>query len=82
MFFYRAKTPNLRYDMHPMVAVTDVFEWGFRGINFHWNTYRNYTWNEIVEGGTPPYTAVLDTNINHPAPYAPGYYPLLIYYLS
>jgi len=50
VFIYNAKTPNLRYDQHPMVAVTDVFEWGFRGINFHWNTHRNYTWNEIVDG--------------------------------
>ena len=40
VFLYKAKTPNLRYDQHPMVAVTDVFEWGFRGINFHWNTMR------------------------------------------
>ena len=50
VFIYNAKTPNLRYDQHPMIAVTDVFEWGFRGINFHWNTHRNYTWNEIVDG--------------------------------
>ena len=50
VFVYQPKTPNIRYDAHPLVAVTDVFEWGFRGINFHWNTYRNYTWNEIVDG--------------------------------
>ena len=50
VFLYKAKTPNLRYDQHPMVAVTDVFEWGFRGINFHWNTMRQYTWNEIIGG--------------------------------
>ena len=34
-FKYFAKTPNIRYDQHPLVAVTDLFEWGFRGINFH-----------------------------------------------
>ena len=50
VFLYKAKTPNIRYDQHPMVAVTDVFEWGFRGINFHWNTVRQYTWNEIIGG--------------------------------
>ena len=50
VFFYRAKTPNLRYDMHPMVAVTDVYEKGFRGVNYHWNTYRQYTWNEVIGG--------------------------------
>ena len=50
VFIYNAKTPNLRYDQHPMVAVTNLFEWGFRGINFHWNDHRNYTWNEIAGG--------------------------------
>ena len=50
VFIYKAKTPNLRYDQHPMVAVTDVYEKGFRGINFHWNTHRQYTWNEIIGG--------------------------------
>ena len=50
VFIYNAKTPNLRYDQHPMVAVTNLFEWGFRGINFHWNTHRNYTWNEVMGG--------------------------------
>jgi hypothetical protein len=29
--------------------VTDVFPWGFRGINFHWGKtgFRQYTWNEV-----------------------------------
>ena len=34
-FVYNAKTPNVQYDQHPLVAVTDLFRWGFRGINFH-----------------------------------------------
>ena len=34
-FVYNAKTPNITYDQHPLVAVTDVFNWGFRGLNFH-----------------------------------------------
>ena len=34
-FKYFAKTPNIEYDQHPLVAVSDVFPWGFRGINFH-----------------------------------------------
>ena len=50
VFLYKAKTPNMRYDQHPMVAVTNVFQWGFRGLNFHWNTYLQYTWNEIIGG--------------------------------
>jgi len=47
-FVYFAKTPNIRYDVHPLVAVTNVFNWGFRGINFHWKEVRQYTWDEVV----------------------------------
>ena len=47
-FVYAPKTPNIRYDENPLVAVTDIFAWGFRGINFHWDKHRNYTWNEVV----------------------------------
>jgi hypothetical protein len=48
IFVYSPKTPNIRYDQNPLVGVTDVFKWGFRGINFHWNQPRQYTWEEIV----------------------------------
>ena len=37
----------LRYDQHPLVAVTELFQWGFRGINFHLRDYRQYTWEEL-----------------------------------
>lgn len=47
-FVYSPKTPNIRYDNFPLVAVVGVFRWGFRGINFHWDEPRNYTWNEVV----------------------------------
>lgn len=47
-FIYNAKTPDILYDQHPLVAVTKVFRWGFRGVNFHWGDYRNYTWQEIA----------------------------------
>ena len=47
-FVYNAKTPNVQYDQHPLVAVTDLFRWGFRGINFHWQSSRNYTWDELA----------------------------------
>jgi len=50
VFVYNAKTPQLRYDQNPFVAVTDIFQWGFRGINFHWNESRQYTWNEVAGG--------------------------------
>ena len=48
VFVYNPKTPNIQYDQNPFVAVTDVFEWGFRGVNFHWGEIRQYTYNEIV----------------------------------
>lgn len=54
-FVYYPKTPNIRYDAHPLVAVTDVFSWGFRGINFHWREVRQYTWAEVVDGMYPVY---------------------------
>ena len=49
-FIYNPKTPNIPYDSNPLVGVTEIFDWGFRGINFHWGQMRNYTWNEISGG--------------------------------
>jgi len=48
VFIYNPKSTNITYDAHPFVAVTDIFKWGFRGINFHWGETRQYTWEEIV----------------------------------
>ena len=47
-FVYQAKTPRLEYDEHPLVAVTEVFRWGFKGYNYHWRQMRQYTWAEVV----------------------------------
>lgn len=47
-FIYIAKTPNIRFDIHPLIACIDVQPWGFRGLNFHWGTVRNYTWQEVA----------------------------------
>ena len=41
VFVYQPKTPNIRYDAHPLVAVTDVF---------HWGEMRQYTFPEVVGG--------------------------------
>ena len=49
-FIYNPKTPNIQFDQNPLVAVTDVYNWGFRGINFHWDEVRQYTWDEIAGG--------------------------------
>ena len=46
-FVYNAKTPNITYDQHPLIACVDLFKWGFRGLNFHWRSYRNYRWEEL-----------------------------------
>lgn len=48
IFVYNPKTPNIQYDQNPFVAVTDVFSWGFRGINYHWGEVRQYTWSEVA----------------------------------
>jgi len=47
-FVYNAKTDGKQYDQHPLIACTDLFKWGFRGINFHWQSSRNYTWEELT----------------------------------
>ena len=47
-FIYNPKTPNITYDQHPLIACVDLFKWGFRGLNFHWQKYRNYTWAEVA----------------------------------
>ena len=47
-FVYNAKSSNITYDQHPLVAVTELFQWGFRGLNFHWQEYRQYTWEELA----------------------------------
>jgi len=46
-FIYSAKTKGVRYDEFPLVAVTNIERWGFKGINFHWGESRNYTWFEV-----------------------------------
>jgi hypothetical protein len=47
LFVYNAKTPNITFDQNPFIAVTDVFQWGFRGFSAHWREPRQYTWNEV-----------------------------------
>ena len=47
-FVYNAKTPDITYDQHPLIACTDLQSWGFRGLNFHWRQSRNYTWEELA----------------------------------
>lgn len=47
-FIYLAKSPDITYDQYPLIAVTGVERWGFKGLNFHWNEFKNYTWQEVA----------------------------------
>ena len=47
-FVYQPKTPDIQYDQHPLIACMELYQWGFRGLNFHWQKYRNYTWEELA----------------------------------
>ena len=47
-FIYNPKTPDIEYDQHPLIACTEIQKWGFRGMNFHWRKYRNYTDDDII----------------------------------
>ena len=49
-FFYDAKTSGIQYDQYPLVGVTEIFSWGFRGINFHWRDRRQYNYDQIIGG--------------------------------
>jgi len=46
-FVYYPKTPRIEYDQHPLIACVGLFRWGFRGVNYHWSDFRNYTWEEV-----------------------------------
>ena len=49
-FFIFSYSPSSggRYDANPLVAVTDVYSWGFRGTNFHHGEARSYSFSNVV----------------------------------
>jgi len=52
-FVYMAKTPKIVYDQHPLIACLSLQQWGFTGLNFHFEgtqypKIRNYTWQEVI----------------------------------
>ena len=47
-FVYAPKTPRIRYDQNPLIACVSVDRWGFKGLNYHWGKFRNYSWNEVI----------------------------------
>ena len=56
VFRYMAKTPEIKFDLNPLVQVTEVFSYGFIAYNFHWGRNRKYTYPE-VQGGLYEVTA-------------------------
>jgi len=49
-FIYFADTPRLLYDRYPIVAVYELAEWGFKGVNLHLGEPRNYDFRN-AQGG-------------------------------
>jgi len=47
-FVYNAKTPGIIFDPYPLVGVEKVFNWGFVGVNLHWEDRRQYSWDQII----------------------------------
>jgi hypothetical protein len=47
-FIYIPKTQGIDFDQFPLIACIEVQRWGFKGLNFHWGTVRNYTWLEVA----------------------------------
>jgi|TARA_E500000305_G_C3965780_1_gene209419 hypothetical protein len=47
IFNYLAKTPLIQYDQNPLVGVVEIYSWGFKGFNYHWDGMRQYTWEEV-----------------------------------
>jgi hypothetical protein len=48
VFVYKAKTPNIQYDQHPLILCGSVHKWGFTGYNFHWGEIRQYSFGEVL----------------------------------
>ena len=46
VFVYKAKTPRIQYDAHPLILCTSVYSWGFAGDNVHIGK-RQYSWSEV-----------------------------------
>lgn len=46
-FIYKAKTPRIQYDRHPLILCGSTFQWGFNGLNVHMGT-RQYTYPEVL----------------------------------
>ena len=59
-FIYYAQKPTLLTDRYPIVAVTEVFEWGFNGINLHLEQPRKYRF----DAAPSPYYMIKPIELN------------------
>ena len=48
VFSYVPKKADTIFDVNPLVAVTEVYSWGFRGVNFHHGQFRTYSFSNLV----------------------------------
>jgi len=47
-FIYIPKTSGIQYDQYPLIRVTEITSWGFKGLNFHHGgELRFYTFPEV-----------------------------------
>lgn len=66
VFIYRAKTPRIIYDQHPFIVCTSLWYWGFIGFNYHWQMYRQYTWNEVLSNLHEVYPSEVQSVMKYP----------------
>ena len=59
-FIYYAQKPTLLTDRYPIVAVTEVFDWGFNGINLHLDEPRRYRFDSTPS----PYYMIKTTELD------------------
>lgn len=46
-YIYKAKTPGIVYDLHPLITCTEITDKGWFGYNYHWEKRRQYTYPEV-----------------------------------
>jgi hypothetical protein len=49
-YIYRAKTPGILFDLHPLIMASEPTGNGFFGFNYHWGKIRQYTFPEVQDG--------------------------------
>ena len=68
-YIYNAKTPNIRYDQHPLVLVSSVGTEGFTAFSLHWRMMRKYTYPEIASSLYEIYPSEVSDALRLPTAY-------------